>query len=239
MIINLLSNPRNVSTALMYAFAQRPDTLVLDEPFYASFLSRTQKSHPGKEDILASQPQDYNAVVAQILTTQENPPHKNTFIKNMAHHLDQQDWSWMQNAFNVLFIRHPAEVLHSFAKVIPQPSLDDIAIGIQVRLLRFFQENGIPFLVLDARDLLQDPEYVLNKICDHINVDHDQRMLTWSPGPKPYDGVWASHWYKNVHQSTGFIKSNGSSPPQLPTNLNEVLKKAMPMYLELYQQRMG
>ena len=33
--LNVWSGPRNVSTALMYSFAQRSDTRVVDEPLYA------------------------------------------------------------------------------------------------------------------------------------------------------------------------------------------------------------
>ena len=40
-IISLWSGPRNVSTALMYSFAQRSDTQVIDEPLYAHYLQHT------------------------------------------------------------------------------------------------------------------------------------------------------------------------------------------------------
>ena len=36
--ICLWSCPRNVSTALMYSFRSRPDTMVFDEPLYAHYL---------------------------------------------------------------------------------------------------------------------------------------------------------------------------------------------------------
>ena len=39
----------------MYSFAQRPDTKVIDEPFYGYYLAETGIDHPGKEDTMASQ----------------------------------------------------------------------------------------------------------------------------------------------------------------------------------------
>ena len=59
--ICLWSGPRNISTALMYAFAQREDTRVVDEPLYAHYLSsypEAQKYHPGTDDILNSMEND-------------------------------------------------------------------------------------------------------------------------------------------------------------------------------------
>src|ERR687883_192922 len=45
--LSVWSGPRNVSTALMYSFRQRPDTLVVDEPLYGHYLRVTSADHPG------------------------------------------------------------------------------------------------------------------------------------------------------------------------------------------------
>ena len=64
--IQLWSGPRNVSTALMYSFAQRPDTRVVDEPLYAHYLRVSGAEHPGKAEVLRSQEQDGEKVVRDV-----------------------------------------------------------------------------------------------------------------------------------------------------------------------------
>ena len=61
--ICLWSGPRNVSTALMYAFAQRSDTHVIDEPLYAHYLHNTDRAtaHPGIAAVMASMSTDGEA----------------------------------------------------------------------------------------------------------------------------------------------------------------------------------
>ena len=41
MRIAMWSGPRNISTAMMYSFAAREDCDVVDEPFYAAYLTMT------------------------------------------------------------------------------------------------------------------------------------------------------------------------------------------------------
>lgn len=51
MLFNVWSGPRCCSTALMYSFAQRTDTVVEDEPLYAAYLSLTGASRPYTEQV--------------------------------------------------------------------------------------------------------------------------------------------------------------------------------------------
>ena len=60
--IAMWSGPRNLSTAMMYAFAARGDCAVTDEPFYAAYLATTGFDHPMRAEVLASQPRDPGAV---------------------------------------------------------------------------------------------------------------------------------------------------------------------------------
>ena len=60
--VGLWSGPRNISTAMMRAFENRPDTVVIDEPLYAAYLARTGVDHPVREQVIASQPTDLDAV---------------------------------------------------------------------------------------------------------------------------------------------------------------------------------
>ena len=81
------SGPRTVSTALMRAWENRPDTVVADEPLYAFYLDRTGLAHPGREEVIASQPTGWQAVIRE-LTTAALPAGRTVFYaKHMTHHL--------------------------------------------------------------------------------------------------------------------------------------------------------
>lgn len=205
-ILSIWSGPRNISTALMYSFAQRNDTLVIDEPLYAHYLRVTKDviEHPGKANILASMEQDGNKVMHDLI-------HRDTtdksliFLKQMAHHLTQLDEAtFLPHLKNVLLIRNPYRVIISFAKVIPNPSIRDVGIKRQYELYEQLTQLGQDVPVLDSKAILLNPEGVLRKLCERIGVEFDKRMLHWQAGKRPEDGIWAKYWYKNVHQSTGF-----------------------------------
>ena len=63
--IAMWSGPRNISTAMMRAWGNRPDTFVIDEPFYAFYLEATGKKHPGVGEIIATGETDWRKVVEQ------------------------------------------------------------------------------------------------------------------------------------------------------------------------------
>jgi hypothetical protein len=234
MIIHLISSPRNVSTAFMYSFAQRTDTKVMDEPFYGHYLNRVPIEHPGKQDIIRSMEIDFDQIVKQISVLHQT--HENVFVKNMAHHLFDLNLSFTHTFFNLIFIRNPAQIITSFSKVIEAPTLRDI--GIKHQLEQFdtlSKESTHPTIVIDSADLIANPEAFLKKLCNRLNLSFDPHMLGWKSGGIPEDGIWAKHWYKNVHNSTGFNKS-GNEEPKVPAHLHALLEEAMPYYLELKKQ---
>ena len=158
--IAMWSGPRTVSTALMRAWENRPDTVVADEPLYAFYLDRTGIAHPGREQVVASQPTSWKAVISQLTTA--SPPAGRTvfYAKHMTHHLlpevDRDALAPLRHAF---LIRDPRELLASYARVRATPTLDDLGIWQQAEI---FDRFGGP--VIDARDLLEDPETVLRAL---------------------------------------------------------------------------
>ena len=225
--ICLWSGPRNVSTALMYAFAQRSDTQVIDEPLYAHYL-RTKygaqaldSTHPGTAEVMASMSTDGAQVIREvILGACEKPV---LFMKQMAHHLIDIDLSFLARTLNVFLIRDPREMLPSLAKVIGTPMLADTGLKIQHDLfndLRAAMGQSPP--VLDARLLLENPSSVLCQLCERFGLPFEDSMLSWAAGGNPADGVWARYWYENVHRSTGFGPYRPKSEP-FPVELEAVL----------------
>jgi Sulfotransferase domain len=228
-ILNLVSGPRNISTALMYAFAQRTDTTVFDEPFYAVYLAKSEAPHPGADEVLQALSQDESLVKTQITRSNEKPV---VFVKNMAHHMEVLNGPWITNAVNIFLIRDPKQIIASYSAVIDHPVMRDIGIEYQYKLFSELRGNGVTPIVLDSQFLLEDPPTVLSKICVLCGLDFEQRMLHWPAGPKDYDGVWAKHWYSNVHKSTGFEKQPTSSRP-LPEHLQPLYARARGFYRKL------
>jgi hypothetical protein len=200
-IINLISGPRNISTALMYAFAQRQDCEVVDEPFYAVYLKRSGAMHPGREEVLSAQPQEEKEVREQLGRMTGRPL---LFVKNMAHHMEVLDDPFLEGATNLLLIRDPLQIITSYSNVIKKPVMRDIGIAYQYHLFNQLTAEGQRPVVVDSGLLLQNPPLFLKRLCEALGIPFDEAMLGWPRGPKPYDGVWAQHWYANVHSSTGF-----------------------------------
>ena len=229
MILNLISGPRNVSTALMYSFAQRSDTHVEDEPFYAVFLARTRVPHPGAEVVLRALPQDEAVVRSRLLSFAKKPV---LFVKNMAHHMEVLEEPFLPEAKNIFLIRDPRQILASYASVISNPVMRDIGIAFQYSLHSRLRAQGVEPLVVDSGLLLENPIPVLARLCKLCGLEYEQRMAHWPQGPKPYDGVWAPYWYANVHRSTGFERQPTSSQP-LPGHLEELYDEARTFYEKL------
>lgn len=202
--VAMWSGPRNISTAMMRAWENRPDTSVVDEPFYAAYLSRTGLDHPGRDDVIASQPTEFADVVEELRA----PPADGVsvaYAKHMSHHmLPSDDLSWTHDFHNILLIRDPAEVVASYVRSRQSCEPDDIGIPQQARLWAQWQSAGEDVPVVDAADFLRDPEAHLRWICDWLGIDFTPSMLSWPAGPRDSDGVWAPHWYDSVHASTGF-----------------------------------
>lgn len=228
--LHLISGPRNISTALMYSFAQRSDTTVVDEPFYALYLSKTNVDHPGKADVLNAQSAHEETVKAEVFRQHRKPVY---FIKNMAHHIEvMADRDFLSRCINIFLIRNPRQIIASYAQVIEKPVMRDIGVEFEWEL--FNELNDPKSIVIDSGLLLENPESVLKQVCERAKIDFEKQMLSWPVGPKPYDGVWAPFWYANVHQSSGFEKQ-ATSERSLPDNLKLLATEADTYYQKLLQ----
>ncbi|MEJ7796218.1 MAG: HAD family hydrolase [Nocardioides sp.] len=202
--VAMWSGPRNISTALMRAWENRPDTVVVDEPFYAAFLARTGLDHPARDEVVASQPTEIDEVVDGLRAPLPDGVTVH-YAKHMTHHLaPEQDLGWAREFRNVLLIRDPAEVVASYVKSRDACEPDDIGLLQQVAVLDQLTDvdQGPP--VIDAADFLRAPEAHLHWLCDWLGIPFTDAMLAWPAGPRDSDGVWAPHWYDAVWASTGF-----------------------------------
>ena len=235
--ICLWSGPRNISTALMYSFAQRQDTKVFDEPLYAYYLKNTKAKeyHPGAQEILETMEIDGSKVVEMMLANYNKSV---LFFKNMTKHLLDLDRSFMKDVVNIILTRDPKEMIPSFAKVINNPTMEDVGYKTHVELVNYFDDNNISYVVLDSKKVLLNPKKVLSELCEFIGIPFDENMLKWKPEPIKEDGIWAEYWYKSVHNSTSFM-------PYIPKNelfpdhLASLLDDCIPLYSVLKNISIG
>jgi hypothetical protein len=235
--IAMWSGPRNISTAMMRAFENRPDTVVVDEPLYAAYLRATGIDHPGRDDILAAQSDDWRHVTDEL--TGPVPDGRTVWYqKHMTHHLlPQMGREWLRRVTNAFLIRDPAGVVASYARVRGEPTLEDLGFPQQVEIFRACADaDGAVPPVVDAADVLAAPQAVLTELCTRVGITFDPAMLTWPAGPRASDGVWAPHWYASVEASTGFGPSPAKTP-EVPDHLRGLLDRCRPYYDELALHR--
>jgi len=230
--ICLWSGPRNISTALMYAFAQRRDTTVVDEHLYAHYLTSTdaREYHPGAEEVITHQKNSAEAVIDQvILGTYETAV---VFFKQMTHHLVDLDQGFLKDTINVILTREPKDMLRSYARQIKHPAMRDVGYAKQIALLDHLKGIGQRPMVIDSKQVLLDPEGKLTALCAYAGLPFDEAMLSWEAGPRAEDGVWAEHWYDSVHQSTGFKSYEPNNDP-FPDHLKDLLEECEAIYKKL------
>jgi hypothetical protein len=237
--IAMWSGPRNISTAMMRAWGNRADTIVVDEPFYPFYLKATGKNHPGTEEIIARGETDWRKI-AQRLTSNEIPSGKQIFFqKQMTHHLlPEIEREWIVDLTNCFLIRDAREVILSYIKINPEPTLEDLGFVQQLKIFDFVRErtNLVPAIV-DAKDVLQNPERILRLLCDAVGVEFDLAMLSWPPGLCETDGIWAKYWYDEVARSRSF-QPYKPREGNVPESLREICERCRECYEQLHEHRL-
>jgi hypothetical protein len=227
------SGPRTVSTAMMRAWENRPDTVVTDEPLYAFYLAATGLDHPGRDEVIASQPTSWPAVLASLADGPLPPGVTIAYAKHMTHHVlpsvDRAAFAPFRHAY---LIRHPRPLLASYARVRSAPTLSDLGLRQQAGL---FEEFGGP--VIDSADLLAAPEAGLRALCAALGVPFSASMLSWPAGPRDTDGVWAPYWYDSVRRSTGFTPAAPGPPAALDPALEPLLEECLPYFERLSKNK--
>jgi len=234
--IAMWSGPRNLSTAMMRAFGNRPDTAVIDEPFYAAYLAQTGLDHPMRNEVLSAQSTDWREIVTTLLGPV--PDNRAIFYqKHMTHHmLPSIGRTWLAHCRNAFLIRAPEHVLQSYRARRDTVSLEDLGYPQQAALFDAeCDRRGTPPPVIDAADILANPAAALAALCHGLEIPFTAEMLSWPPGPRPTDGVWAPAWYAAVEQSTGF----GTAPPhQLTPSPHPLADAARPFYDHLRRHKL-
>ncbi len=236
--IAMWSGPRNISTAMMYSFDNREDCFASDEPLYSHYLARTGIKHPDADAVIAHHEADVDSVVDYL--TGEIPGGAGVWYqKHMCHHiLPEMETGWLDSLNNCFLIRNPREVLLSLSRITDEVSLWATGLPQQARLLQQVarESEKVP-PIMDARDVLEDPRGMLGLLCERVGIPFSERMLSWRPGPRECDGIWAEHWYDSVWSSTGFSPYRGRLG-NLGPEYEAILSEALPLYESMHSLRM-
>ncbi len=241
--IAMWSGPRNISTAMMRAFGNRPDTTVIDEPFYAAYLALTGIDHPMAAEVIAAGPADWRQAATGLAGPV--PEGRQVFYqKHMTHHMIPEigrDWMDGPGFVHAFLIRAPEQVLASYSAKRDSVDLRDIGIAEQAELFeRTADRLGRAPPVIDGADILADPAGRLAALCGALGIAFAPAMLSWPAGRRQTDGVWAPHWYHAVEASTGFAPPRpGIGFDDLDDSLKPVAEAARPLYERLSAHRLA
>jgi hypothetical protein len=235
--IAMWSGPRNLSTAMMRSFGSRADTFVSDEPFYGSFLKTSGADHPMREEVIAAMDCDWSSVMATL----RGPIPGGSPIwyqKHMWHHMvgpiGYDDFAGFTHAF---LIREPERMIASYLRKRDTAVFEGFGLD---RQAEFFEREadrlGRAPPVVDAHDVLTNPQTVLTKLCLALGISWDMAMLSWLPGRRLTDGPWAPHWYGAVEASTGFGPPE-TDPVDLPADAQRLAERCRPYYDRLAAHR--
>lgn len=239
MRLAMWSGPRNVSTAFMRSWGSRDDTIVVDEPLYAHYLRATGIDHPGRDDVIAAQENDWRRVVDALLAPVPDGV-RVLYQKQMAHHLlPGMGREWLAAMTHAFLIREPRPMLASLAEKLGEFSLLATGLPQQVEIFEYVRRrSGRVPPVVDARDLLQQPEATLRALCAALDLPFQPAMLSWRAGPRATDGVWARHWYARVEASTGFEPAEAERPVTLTAAQAALEAECRPLYAHLHAHRL-
>ena len=235
--IAMWSGPRNLSTAMMRSFSSRSDTFVSDEPFYGCFLKASGADHPMREEVIAAMDCDWGSVMQTLRGP--NPADRPVWYqKHMWHHMvgqvSYEDFDGFTHAF---LIREPERMIASYLRKRECAAFEDFGLE---RQADFFEREadrlGAAPPVIDANDVLANPEGVLGGLCEKLGIPWDRAMLAWAPGRRETDGPWAPHWYAAVEASCGFGPPE-TEPVELPEEAHRLADRCRPYYERLAVHR--
>ena len=237
--IGMWSGPRNIYTALMRSFENRPDTIVVDEPFYAYFLNKTGIKHPIYKEVI----QTYDTSWDNIAKTLTGPiPDSNniSYQKLMTHHwVDNAPLDWLEKIHNCFLIRNPKQVIISYLKIHNDITPELIGLPQQLHIFNTIikKTNKIP-IVISSENILENPKLMLNRLCDLLDIPFLNQMLQWPKGKRDSDGIWGEYWYKNVVQTTSFNKPLNQNE-KFPNQFLKLLEECMSYYKQMEKYKIS
>ena len=232
------SGARTISSYLLRAFENRTDTQVLDEPFFAYYLTHTGIEHPGRSAILKDAVTDAVAIEATLCAPLEAG--KTIIYQNhmSQHQLIGMDQSWLQHMDHAFLIEDPVYVLARYKPSDGPLSISDLGLPQQLSMFDYIADKfGKTPPVVDAADIRKNPAEMLRKLCVTLGISFDEAMLSWPAGSRATDGAGAPWRFSNIEASTGFEKPLGRAR-RLDESVSELADLAMTYYDRLSRYRL-
>lgn len=234
--IFLWSPPRCVSTAFEKTFSQRPDTIIVHEPFTnCYFFSRERKSslHGDCEELLNY---DRNQAIQKINSNCAPI----VFCKELTFQgLPYIDKNFLESFINTFIIRHPIEVLASIKKL--EPDVPKECFGFE-QLYQIWtivtQSLGQMPIVIEANDFRRNPEKILQCYCEKLGIEFMPQMLSWKNGKltkwQLYENETQAKWHKTLESSTKiFAPPIAQTKIEVPPEQVEMIEQATKIYEKL------
>ena len=186
----------------------RGDFEVFLEPFGNSAYYSGESILALKTDEKIESNPEYNCqvIVQKLVSTSKE---KNVFIKDFPLHfndiVDNEFLSFFQNTF---LIRDPAQMLPSYIHKWPNLTFEETSYRQLYQLFnRVVEFTGqIPPLI-DADDLIRDPESIIRIFCEQVNIPFKPEALRWeSPGKNVKEMCWwdKGSWHDRLSTTEGF-----------------------------------
>ena len=174
--VALWAVPRSVSTAFERAFLERGDFKVFHEPFSASYYYSTERRSDRYANKEPKEEYDRENVLARIL----EPREKRVFFKDMAYHTANfMNRDFASKFTNTFIIRDPTPVISSLNRFWADFTLEETGYEQLYRLFGLAVENGEEPAIVDASDLLGNPEATVAAYCAKLDIPFMSEALSW------------------------------------------------------------
>jgi hypothetical protein len=246
MRLMLWSAPRSRSTAFFRMMAERGDFTVVHEPF--SYLGEFGHADVGGTRVESA---------AELLAALRDLPGA-VFVKETTGHRYPEVLAapeFLAGVTHTFLIRDPRETIPSYLRLYPGAPAEKI--GYESLHEIYTAVSGLTGrepTVIDAGDLVRDPEGTVAAYCAAAGIPFLREALTWAPQERP---EWqpSRRWHESVAASTGF--DSAATPAVLPApavppkrtmsaaapapddaRLAPYLRRHLPYYETLYARRL-
>lgn len=240
-IVALWVHPRSLSTVMERIFIERGDFKVIHEPFSYVYYVHDKKATVPFMKVDPEHPKTYSDTKQWIMDTAES---QMVYFKDMAYYVPEYlkaDPEFLKRMVNTFMIREPAKTILSYYKVDPGVTCEEIGFEYLFKIYRQVADlnDNVPPIVIDAKDLEDDPEGMLDAYCRAVGVPAMPESLSWEPGLPAEWKDWPE-WHVHASQSTGIQKDMEKFDIGIDdvSHLRSYYEYHLPFYEALYKHRL-
>lgn len=237
-IIALWAHPRSISTAFERVMMERGDMKILHEPFSYLYYVENQDASIEQQYVDTNHPTDYEGICRHITQAAKN---RSVFYKDMCAHCYEPlvtDTAFLERVTHTFLIRDPAKAIASYYAMNPDVTLEEIGIAQLFKVFETVKQMGHPVTVVDADDLQNNPDGIVQTYCRKLGIRFIPESLTWDAGHKKQWDTWKD-WHKDAASSTGIQKSTKTFTVTVENSqhLKRFYDDQLPYYQAMYDFR--